>query len=78
MKDHKTEDVADWLPVVDFNGARYVVDIDRRQFRRFDDPKSSIGFYSEVGRQMAKAMMGTEWSTFTARELWERNDEQVV
>ncbi len=68
----------EWLPVVDFSGAQYVVDIEHRQFRRFDNPTSGISFYSDAGRQMTEAMAGTEWRVFMARELWERKDEQVV
>lgn len=72
------EKVTDWLPVVDFDGDQYVVDFEVRAFRRFRDPKSAVSFYSDAGRHMTKAMMGTEWRVFTARELREKKDEQVV
>jgi hypothetical protein len=72
------EKATEWLPVVDFDGDQYVVDFEVRAFRRFRDPTSAVSFYSDAGRQMTKAMMGTEWSTFTARELWEKKNEQVV
>ena len=72
------EKATEWLPVVDFDGTRYVVDIEHRQFRPFDNPTSGISFYSETGRQMTEAMAGTEWRVFTARELWDRKDEQVI
>lgn len=72
------EKTTEWLPVVDFDGHKYVVDFGVRAFRRFRGPKSAVSFYSEAGRQMTKAMVGIEWRTFTAKDLWEKNDEQVV
>jgi hypothetical protein len=72
------EKTTEWLPVVDLDGHKYVVDFEARAFRRFCDPKSSVSFYSKAGRQMTKAMVGTEWCIHTPRELWEKNNEQVV
>lgn len=76
--ENSKEKTTEWLPVVDFDGDKYVIDFEARAFRSFNDPNGSVSFYSDAGRQMAKAMMGTEWRTFTARELWEKKDEQVV
>jgi hypothetical protein len=69
---------ADWLPVVEFNGVEYVVDVENRRFGQFDDPDSGVEFHSDRGREMARAMIGRQWRAFTPRDLWENRDEQVV
>ena len=68
----------DWLPVVSFNGVEYMVDIENRAFRQCLDSNSRVSFYSDRGREMVKAMTGRQWRAFTPRELWEKEDEQVV
>ena len=66
----------EWLPVVEFDGVEYVVDVVERRFRSPIDPDDGIGFYSEKGRQMVAAMVGTEWRAWTPREVVE--EELVV
>jgi len=66
-------DETEWLPVVEFDGVEYVVDVaGGRRFRSCIDPDDSIGFYSEKGRQMVEAMVGTEWRAWMPREVVER------
>jgi len=74
----KQEATADWLPVVEFAGVQYVVDVENRRFGEFDDPDCGVEFHSDQGREMARAMIGREWRAFTPRALWENQDEQVV
>jgi hypothetical protein len=57
------------LPVVDFGGSEFLVDIDRREFRRVDEEESTVSFYSEQGRRMIRAMAGTEWRRFGVNNL---------
>ena len=68
----------DWLPVVEFNGVLYVVNIAMRQFKEFNDPDCSVEFHSDKGREITRSLLGTKWRAFTHRDLWEKNDEQVV
>ena len=70
--------MAGWLPVMEFEGVEYVVDVENRRFGRFNDPSRGVEFHSDRGREMVKAMIGQEWRAFTPRDLWERKDEQVV
>lgn len=52
----------EWLPVVKFDdGAEFIIDIEARLFRSSSDPEENVGFYSEKGREMVKAMVGNEW-----------------
>ena len=74
----KQEAIADWLPVVEFDGVQYVIDIENRRFGQFNDPDSGVEFHSDQGREMARVMIGQEWRAFTPRALWENRDEQVV
>lgn len=61
-----------WLPVVEFDGIEFVVDVEGRRFRSSIDPDESVGFYSERGRNMIRAMIGTQWHAWTPREVVER------
>lgn len=60
------------LPVVELDGTDYLVDIDKRQFRNFRNTDDVIGMHSQQGREMVKAMMGTQWRTFAAADdlIW--------
>jgi len=60
----RAEQDAKLLPVVELNGTEYVIDIERREFREAHCPQNSVGMHTEQGRQMVKAMSGTEWRTF--------------
>ena len=71
-------DGIDWLPVVEFSGVEYVVDIGSRAFRQRRDSRQSVGFYSKAGRAMVAAMIGTEWRAFTPKGLWQSEPELVV
>jgi hypothetical protein len=68
----------EWLPVVEFEGVEYVVDVAAREFRPCDDAGSEIGFHSEKGRRIVQAMVGTEWRVWMPREIFEMAPEQVV
>ena len=54
-------DGVEWLPVVEFDGAEFVVDIANRVFRERWDPDRTIDFHSRHGREMVRAMVGREW-----------------
>jgi len=72
------EDGTEWLPVVELDGVEYVVDIANRAFRQRCDRDISVGFYSEQGREMVRAMAGMEWGMWTPREVWKAQRELVV
>ena len=57
------------LPVVDFDGNDFLIDIGRREFRRVDEPESRISFYSERGRRMITAMKGMQWRRYGLNNL---------
>ena len=50
------------LPVAELNGREFLVDIENRQFRNFNEPTEVIGMHSEQGRKMLRDMQGGEWS----------------
>ena len=62
----------EWLPVVEFDGVEYVVDVVARCFRSRIDPGEGVGFYSEKGREMVQAMIGSEWKVWMPREVVEK------
>ena len=62
------------LPIVKVNGGEFLVDVERREFRDFDDPDNVIKMHSSIGRQIISEMQGTQWnsmgiSTGRQREL---------
>jgi hypothetical protein len=61
----------EWLPVVEFDGVEYVVDVAAREFRPCAEPNDGVGFHSEKGRGMVAAMVGTEWRVWMPSEVVE-------
>jgi hypothetical protein len=51
------------LPIAKVFGRDVIVDIDRREFRDFDNPENIIKMHSPVGRQILNAMQGTDWNS---------------
>ncbi|MBN2377685.1 MAG: hypothetical protein JXD22_14905 [Sedimentisphaerales bacterium] len=49
------------LPVVVVEDTKFLVDIERREFRAFRDAGHRIDMHSIQGREMIKAIMGQEW-----------------
>ena len=52
------------LPVVQWHGREFLVDIDGRQFRNLNDSHDSIGMHSPQGRAMVRQMQDVEWRVF--------------
>jgi len=50
------------LPVAKLNGREFLVDVENRQFRNFNEPGEVIRMHSQQGRKMLKDMQGGEWS----------------
>jgi len=72
------QETMDWLPVVEVDGIDYVVDVGSRQFRPLHEPAEGIGFRSEKGREMRRAIMGRQWLAFVPRELLEGECNELV
>ncbi len=52
------------LPITEYHGIQYLVDIENRQFREFPCGHVQIPFRSEQGWEMIKAMLGSEWRSY--------------
>ena len=50
------------LPVVEWAGREFLVDIASRQFRNVNDPDDSVAMHSPQGRAIVRQMQGTQWS----------------
>ena len=50
------------LPITKVNGRDFLVDIEKREFRNFDDSKNVIKMHSPTGRRILAEMQGTEWN----------------
>ncbi len=52
------------LPVVEWGGREFLVDVASRQFRNVNDAGDSVDMHSPQGRRMVRQMQNTEWHTF--------------
>jgi hypothetical protein len=50
------------LPVVEWGGREFLVDVDARQFRNANDAGDFIDMHSPQGRAIVRQMQGTQWS----------------
>ena len=51
------------LPLAKIANREFLVDIESREFRDFDDPKNVIKMHSPAGRELLEQMMGTDWNS---------------
>jgi len=59
-----TREEAKLLPVVEWDGREFLVDVGRRRFRNVNDAGDFIGMHSPQGRAMVRQMQDTEWRVF--------------
>jgi hypothetical protein len=52
------------LPVVEWQGREFLVDVEARQFRNVEDTNDVIGMHSPQGRLILEQMQGTAWHVF--------------
>jgi hypothetical protein len=52
------------LPVVEWDGREFLVDIEARQFRNVDNMNDVIGMHSLQGRAIVEQMRDTSWRVF--------------
>jgi hypothetical protein len=52
------------LPVVQIDGAEYLVDVERRQFVVYEAPELVVDMHSEKGRILVEKMHGMEWRAY--------------
>ena len=55
---------AQLLPVVQWDGREFLVDVGRRQFRNVNDAHDSVGMHSPQGRAMVRQMQDAKWRVF--------------
>ena len=51
------------LPLANVAGKEFLVDIENRQFRDFDDPNTVIKMHSREGKELLEQMKGTDWNS---------------
>ena len=59
-----TREEARLLPVIEWKGREFLVDVDSRQFRNVNDAGDSIGMHSPRGRAIVRQMQDAEWRVF--------------
>ncbi|UCG49760.1 MAG: hypothetical protein JSU94_08250 [Phycisphaerales bacterium] len=69
------EENESWLlPIVEAFGTEYLVDIERREFRQFNDPANVVKMHSERGRQIVKECLGQQWHSFGLDTMADNSD----
>jgi hypothetical protein len=51
------------LPLTKIEDREFLVDVENREFRDFDNSKNVIKMHSSVGRQIISEMQGTQWNS---------------
>ena len=51
------------LPLARVAGREFLVDVENREFRDFDDSENIIKMHSIAGRQILEQMQGTDWNS---------------
>jgi len=54
------------LPVVEWDGREFLVDVNARQFRNLNDTTDVIDMHSPEGREIVRQMQDAEWRVFAA------------
>ena len=49
------------LPIVEVDGKDYLVDVEQREFREFNNPANVINMHSEEGRRIVKESLDQDW-----------------
>jgi len=57
-----TREEARLLPVIEWEGREFLVDIDARRFRNVDDASDLIDMHSPQGHAIVRQMEGTQWT----------------
>jgi len=52
------------LPVIEWEGREFLVDVDARQFQNVNDAGDSIGMHSPQGRAIVRRMQDTKCRVF--------------
>ena len=52
------------LPIAEVDGKEYLVDVEQREFREFNNPANVINMHSEQGRRIVKMSFGQQWRRF--------------
>ena len=52
------------LPVIQWEGREFLVDVDGRRFRNVNDAHDSISMHSPQGRAIVRQMQDAEWRVF--------------
>ena len=59
-----TREEARLLPVVEWEGREFLVDVDGRQFRNVNDEGDFIDVHSPQGRTIVRQMQDAKWHVF--------------
>jgi len=73
------EDNGPWLlPIAKASGTEYLVDIEQREFRGYNNPANVVRMHSEKGRQILKECLGQRWHGFGLDKTMRQNSHDMV
>jgi hypothetical protein len=73
----KQENESRLLPITEYHGVKYLVDIENRQLREFPKGQVRISFRSEQSQVMIKAMLGSEWRSYGLVKDEEKTADEI-
>ncbi len=65
MSGHEVEKEPGLLPVARINGREFLVDVENRQFRNFENSDEVIEMHSPQGRQMVGDIQGSDCKNYS-------------
>ena len=57
------------LPVVEWDGREFLVDVGARRFRNVNDAGDFIDMHSQSGREIVRQMQDAEWRAFAVAAI---------
>ena len=63
------EKSAQLLPVIQWDGREFLVDVDARRFRNVGDARDFIDMHSQSGREIVRQMQDAEWRAFAVAAI---------
>ena len=66
------------LPILKVDGIEYLVDVEQREFREFNDPANVINMHSDRGRKIVEESLGHQWHCFSLDKKMIQDSNDMV
>ena len=66
------------LPILKVDGIEYLVDVEHRELREFNDPANVINMHSKRGRKIVGESLGQQWHCFSLDKKMIKDGNEMV